>query len=118
MLQANGLGGQSVPASSVVPDRKSLLTALQKLVQTQTAASGPDLSLGSKGQDVVAWQNQLNQWLRLTGSTQPQLTPDGTFGAATQTVTETLQTAQGLAPSGVVDTRTRQALTTALARSG
>jgi len=46
------------------------------------------------GSAVTAWQTQLNTWLKLAAPTQTQLTPDGTFGAATQTATEQLQTAR------------------------
>jgi peptidoglycan hydrolase-like protein with peptidoglycan-binding domain len=79
-----------------------------------TSTSGPVLSLGSKGPDVVAWQNSLNQWLKLTAPTQTQLTADGTFGPSTQTVTEQLQTTSGLSPDGIVGPSTRQALQAAL----
>jgi peptidoglycan hydrolase-like protein with peptidoglycan-binding domain len=116
VLQANGMGGSAVPESRFVTDSKSLLASLQTLLQTGTvAASGPVLSLGAKGTDVTAWQTQLNAWLKLTAPNQTQLTPDGTFGASTQTTTEALQTAAGLAPDGIVGPSTRQALQRALA---
>ena len=116
VLQANGMGGSAVPESRFVTDSKSLLTSIQSLLQTGTvAANGPVLSLGATGTDVTAWQTQLNGWLKLTAPTQTQLTPDRTFGAATQTATEALQTAQGLAPDGIVGPSTRQALSAALA---
>lgn len=114
VLQAHGLGGV-FPGSTFVGDRSALLKSLRTLAgSTSTpSASGPTLSLGSKGPDVVTWQNGLNQWLQKTGSTQT-LTADGTFGATTQTVTEQLQTAAGLSPDGVVGPSTRQALQQAL----
>jgi peptidoglycan hydrolase-like protein with peptidoglycan-binding domain len=116
VLQANGLGGSSVPESRFVTDSKSLLTSIQSVLQTQTvAANAPVLSLGAKGTDVTAWQTQLNAWLKLTAPTQTPLTADGTFGASTQTATEALQTSAGLAPDGVVGPSTRQALQRALA---
>jgi peptidoglycan hydrolase-like protein with peptidoglycan-binding domain len=77
--------------------------------------SGPVLKLGSSGSDVTAWQNQLNQWLRTTSG--QTLTPDGTFGASTQTATEQLQSASGLAPDGIVGPATRHALQQALGTS-
>ena len=116
VLEARGLGGV-FPGSTFVGDRTALLKSLRKLLgQTGSgsgAAAGPTLSLGSKGPDVVTWQNELNQWLQKTGSTQT-LTADGTFGATTQTVTEQLQTAAGLSPDGIVGPSTRQALQQAL----
>jgi peptidoglycan hydrolase-like protein with peptidoglycan-binding domain len=115
VLQANGMGGSSLPESRFVTDSKSLLTSMQNLLQTQVATSGPVLSLGAKGTDVTAWQTQLNAWLKLTAPTQTQLTPDGTFGPSTQTATEALQTAAGLTPDGFVGPSTRQALQRALA---
>jgi peptidoglycan hydrolase-like protein with peptidoglycan-binding domain len=116
VLEARGLGGV-FPGSTFVGDRSALLKSLRTLLGATVAGSsttGPALSLGSKGPDVVAWQNGLNQWLQKTGSTQT-LTADGTFGATTQTVTEQLQTAAGLTPDGVVGPSTRQALQAALA---
>lgn len=114
VLQARGLGGV-FPGSTFVGDRSALLKSLRSLlgVAGSTSTTGPALSLGSKGPDVVAWQNSLNQWLQKTGSTQT-LTADGTFGATTQTVTEQLQTAAGLSPDGIVGPSTRQALQQAL----
>ncbi len=114
VLQANGLGGSSIPESRFVTDSKSLLKSIRTVLGTQTAASGPVLSLGAKGSDVTAWQTQLNAWLKLTAPTQTPLTVDGTFGASTQTTTEALQTASGLTPDGVVGPSTRQALGRAL----
>ena len=115
VLQSRGLGG-IFPGSTFVGDRSSLLKSLRSLLTGTTGASGsagPVLKLGDSGQDVVAWQNQLIQWLQKTGSTQT-LTADGNFGATTQTITEQLQTAAGLSPDGIVGPSTRQALQQAL----
>jgi peptidoglycan hydrolase-like protein with peptidoglycan-binding domain len=114
VLQASGLGGV-FPGSTFVGDRRALVKSLSSLLGStaSTSTTGPTLSLGSKGADVVAWQNGLNQWLQKTGSTQT-LTADGTFGATTQTVTEQLQTAAGLSPDGIVGPSTRQTLQQAL----
>ncbi len=115
VLQAHGLGGV-FPGSTFVGDRSSLLKSLRALLgatATGGSTSAAVLKLGDTGQDVVAWQNQLNQWLQKTGSTQT-LTADGNFGATTQTVTEQLQTAAGLGPDGIVGPSTRQALQQAL----
>jgi peptidoglycan hydrolase-like protein with peptidoglycan-binding domain len=97
--------------------RQALQRALSGAKPSSTPGSTTTtvLKLGDKGAAVTAWQTQLNAWLKLTAPTQTQLTPDGTFGAATQTATEALQTAQGLAPDGIVGAATRQALSTALA---
>ena len=115
VLQARGLGGV-FPGSTFVGDRSALVKSLRSLLGSTgggSSTTGPVLSLGSKGADVVTWQNGLNQWLQKTGSTQT-LTADGTFGATTQTVTEQLQTAAGLSPDGIVGPSTRQALQQAL----
>jgi len=114
VLQTRGLGGV-FPGSTFVGDRSALVKTLRSALGSTAGASttGPTLSLGSKGADVTAWQNSLNQWLQKTGSTQT-LTADGTFGATTQTVTEQLQTAAGLSPDGIVGPSTRQALQQAL----
>ncbi|HST25354.1 MAG TPA: peptidoglycan-binding domain-containing protein [Gaiellaceae bacterium] len=117
LLQGRGLAGL-FPASTFVSDSASMLKSLRTLLGvTSVSTSGPTLSLGSTGQDVVAWQNSLNQWLKVTAPTQTQLTADGNFGAATQTATEQLQTAEGLTPDGIVGASTRQALQRALAGS-
>ena len=114
VLQARGLGGV-FPGSTFVADRSALLKSLGRLLgSSATSTTGPVLSLGTKGADVVAWQNGLNQWLKLTAPTQTPLTADGAFGPTTQTVTQRLQTAQGLSPDGIVGPSTRQALQQAL----
>jgi peptidoglycan hydrolase-like protein with peptidoglycan-binding domain len=114
VLQANGLGG-TFPESQFVADASSLRTSIRTLLAgSGGSTTGPVLSLGSKGADVTAWQNQLNRWLTLTSSTLGQLTADGTFGAATQTATEALQTAAGITADGFVGPSTRQALQAAL----
>jgi peptidoglycan hydrolase-like protein with peptidoglycan-binding domain len=114
VLEAHGLGGV-FPGSTFVGDRSSLLKSLRALLGATTGGStnAAVLKVGDTGQDVVAWQNQLNQWLQKTGSTQT-VTADGNFGATTQTVTEQLQTAAGLSPDGIVGASTRQALQQAL----
>ncbi len=113
-LQARGLGA-SFPASRFVADRSSLLRSTRNLVgPAGISTSGRVLSLGSTGADVAAWQNSLNQWLKVTAPTQTLLTADGSFGASTQIATEQLQTAQGLTPDGIVGASTRLALRRAL----
>jgi peptidoglycan hydrolase-like protein with peptidoglycan-binding domain len=113
VLQSEGIGGV-FPASTFVSDRKGLETSLGKLGGSTSAGgggtSGAMLSLDSKGSDVVAWQNALNQWIQATGSTLTPLTADGTFGASTQAATVALQNAAGLSPDGIVGPSTRQAL--------
>jgi len=111
-------------ASGLTPDgivgpttRQALQRALAGTKPSTTATTAPVLKLGDKGTAVTSWQTQLNTWLKLTAPTQTQLTTDGTFGAATQTTTEALQTAQGLAPDRIVGPATRQALTAALAKA-
>jgi peptidoglycan hydrolase-like protein with peptidoglycan-binding domain len=127
-LTADGTFGASTQAATVAlqtaaglgPDGivgPSTRRALQQQVQAAKSGSGStaaSLKLGDTGQDVVQWQQQLNRWLQATSPTQTQLSTDGNFGQATQTATEQLQTAAGLAPTGDVDARTRQALATAL----
>jgi peptidoglycan hydrolase-like protein with peptidoglycan-binding domain len=109
-------GGGFVPSSHFVADPGSLQRSIRTLLGgAGVATTGRNLSLGSTGADVVAWQNALNRWLRLAAPTQTALTADGNFGAGTQTATEQLQTAAGLTPDGVVGASTRRALQQALA---
>src|SRR5262249_45061450 len=115
VLQAKGLGGV-FPSSTFVSDRKALEKALAPTAASASPRPGRNgtasavLSLDSKGPDVVAWQNALNQWIQATGSTLTPLTADGTFGASTQAATVALQNAAGLGPDGIVGPSTRQAL--------
>jgi peptidoglycan hydrolase-like protein with peptidoglycan-binding domain len=113
-LQAQGQG-PSFPASKFVTNRTSLLQSARTLVGPIGAStSGGVLSLGSTGPDVTSWQNALNEWLKIAAPTQTHVTADGSFGPSTQLVTQQLQTAQGLAPDGIVGTSTRRALELAL----
>jgi peptidoglycan hydrolase-like protein with peptidoglycan-binding domain len=108
-------GGGFFPPSRFVADPAGLQTSVRTaLGGGGVSAVGPNLSLNSTGTDVAAWQNALNQWLKLTAPNQTPLTADGNFGASTQTVTEQLQSAAGLTPDGVVGPSTRQALQQAL----
>jgi len=113
VLQAKGLGGV-FPASTFVAApkllAKSLATALGTTTTTGGTTTGAVLKLGDTGQDIVAWQNALNQWIQASGSSLTPLTADGNFGAGTQAATVALQNAAGLAPDGVVGPSTRQAL--------
>jgi hypothetical protein len=90
--------------------------SIAALAQPQAPASAPVLRLGSTGAAVTAWQTQLNRWLKLKHLA--VLTADGSFGAATQTATESLQRAASLNPDGVAGPATRKALATALAFPG
>jgi peptidoglycan hydrolase-like protein with peptidoglycan-binding domain len=113
-LQAGGLGG-IFPSSTFVADRSSLAKKLGTLTgSSATSSNAPVLTLGSKGADVTAWQNGLNQWLQATGSSLTPLTADGTFGPSTQQLTAALQTNQGLSPDGIVGPTTRKALQDAI----
>ena len=112
---AQGLSPDGIVGPST---RQALQKAIQAATSTpSTTSTTPSLKLGATGQDVVQWQTQLNQWLKIAAPTQTLLSPDGNFGSGTQTVTEQLQTAAGLTPTGEVDARTRQALATALANA-
>jgi peptidoglycan hydrolase-like protein with peptidoglycan-binding domain len=113
---AQGITADGVVGPSTRQALQLALAAARASASTGTTTAAT-LKLGDSGTDVTTWQTQLNQWLKLTASTQTQLTTDGNFGAATQTATEALQTAQGISPTGVVDAATRQALATALAKS-
>ena len=115
VLQAKGLGGV-FPASTFVAAPKTLAKSLATALGTATTGSttaGAVLKLGDTGQDVVAWQNALDQWIQASGSSLTPLTADGNFGAGTQAATVALQNAAGLAPDGVVGPSTRQALAAA-----
>jgi len=121
VLQAKGLGGV-FPASTFVAApkslQKSLATALGTTTTTGGTTTGAVLKLGDTGQDVVAWQNSLNQWIQASGSSLTPLTADGTFGPGTQEATVALQNAAGLAPDGIVGPSTRQALQQQLRAAG
>ena len=115
VLQAKGLGG-IFPASTFVAAPKSLEKSLATALGSSTTGTGGAtttgavLKLGDSGQDVVAWQNDLNRWIQASGSSLTPLTADGNFGAGTQQATVALQNAAGLAPDGVVGPSTRTAL--------
>jgi hypothetical protein len=83
------------------------------LAQPRAPAAAPVLRLGSTGAAIVAWQKELNRWLRRKHLS--VVTADGAFGPGTQTATEALQRAAALTPDGVVGPATRKALATALA---
>jgi Putative peptidoglycan binding domain len=108
-------------AASLAPESKFLTDpnlatqqSIVALLQPQPAANTiATLTLGAHGPAVVAWQKQLNRWLRLTGRT--PLTADGSFGPGTQAATQVLQRAAGLTPDGAVGPATRKALLAALA---
>jgi Putative peptidoglycan binding domain len=93
-----------------VSSQQSIVALLQPQPAANTSST---LTLGSYGPAVIAWQKQLNRWLRLTGRT--PITADGSFGAGTQAATQALQRAAGLIPDGVVGPATRKALRAALA---
>ncbi len=113
-------------AAGLTPDgvvgpstRQALTQALAgKSSSGQTTPASTALKLGASGTAVTAWQNQLNQWLKLNAPTQTQLTADGSFGSSTQTVTEQFQSAAGLTPTGQVDAAAQRAMTSALAKTG
>ena len=73
------------------------------------------LKLGDRGPAVAQLQALLNAWLRVARPGQPLLTPDGVFGATTDTVTRDFQTSHQLPPDGVVGPATRSALQPAAA---
>jgi peptidoglycan hydrolase-like protein with peptidoglycan-binding domain len=118
-LQGKTVGPVSAPASRFVADGNlSLVKSMLNLLQPQgTVANGAPLTLGAKGPAVARWQTQLNGWLRLTAPKQKPLTPDGSFGPATQAATMALQTAQGITPDGTVNPSTQRALRLALTSS-
>ena len=79
------------------------------------------LRSGYRGVDVRDWQVQLNTvqfgyWATSVRPPQPRLETDGVFGPATTTATRTLQRAEGVTVTGVVDAATRAALRGALRR--
>jgi peptidoglycan hydrolase-like protein with peptidoglycan-binding domain len=115
-LQTNqGLSPDGVVGPSTRQALQNALKAAKGTTGTAGTSTASTMKLGDTGQDIVTWQQQLNRWLQKTSPSQPQLSTDGSFGAATQTATEQLQTAAGLTPTGEVDAQTRQALTSALA---
>jgi peptidoglycan hydrolase-like protein with peptidoglycan-binding domain len=90
--------------------------SIASLAQPQAPAGAPLLRLGSSGAAVVAWQKQLDRWLRLKHLN--PVTADGAFGPGTQSATQALQRATALTPDGVVGAATRKALAKALQPKG
>ncbi len=86
--------------------------SIAMLAQPQAPAAAPVLQLGSTGAAVVAWQTQLNRWLRLKHL--KPVAADGAFGSGTQAATQALQRSASLTPDGVVGPATRKALAKAL----
>jgi peptidoglycan hydrolase-like protein with peptidoglycan-binding domain len=114
-LQNRRVHGLAVPASRFIADNKpSLLASMLNLLSPVAAAGVQPLALGASGAAVVSLQTQLNEWVRLSAPTQTPLTPDGSFGPATQAATKALQTAEGIPPTGILDTATQRALTRVL----
>jgi|GEM_PF-1004149 len=74
----------------------------------------PPLVPGDRGADVKALQEFLNAALAAPGT--QRIVPDGVFGPTTQAAIRAFQQANGLAPTGVGDGSTQQAL--AAAQSG
>ena len=109
--------GGLAPDGVVGPTTRQTLAQALRAAKTSGGSTAAALKLGDTGPDVTAWQTKLNQWLQLTAPSQTQLTADGSFGQATQTATEQLQTSAGLTATGEVDARTRQALATAVANA-
>jgi murein L,D-transpeptidase YcbB/YkuD len=104
------------PSTFVANTNLSSPQSISALAQPQAPAAPPVLRLGSTGSAVVAWQKQLNRWLRLKHL--KAITADGAFGPGTQAATESLQRAAALAPDGVVGPSTRRALTRLLRSNG
>jgi len=127
VMQAKGMAVSGLPTSQFVTgSEQDLYKSIAKLLQPASASgtsagatttnTALTLKLGDKGAAVVSWQAQLNKWLQRQTPTQTALVPDGTFGTATVTATQALQTAQGITPDGTVGPATRTALQQALAK--
>ena len=81
-----------------------------------------NLRRGDGGPDVRDWQHRLNAvqfgaFASSPGHAQGRLATDGAFGTATVRATRTLQRAEGVADTGVVNAATRNAMYRALRRS-
>jgi hypothetical protein len=110
------LAASLAPQSTFVANTNLLSPrSVSALAQPQAPAAAPVLRLGSTGSAVVAWQKQLNRWLR--GKHLQTVTVDSAFGSGTQAATESLQRAASLSPDGVVGPATRRALTRLLLAS-
>jgi peptidoglycan hydrolase-like protein with peptidoglycan-binding domain len=75
-------------------------------------APGGALRLGARGDEVAAWQTDLNE------GADAGLSVDGDFGPATDAATRTFQREAGLAADGVVGPATRAAMARALESRG
>jgi hypothetical protein len=120
-VAADGVERNAVPASAFVRDGSIIdPTVLANVLATLEghAVTGPQLlQLGTHGQAVTRWQEQLNTWLaRQPGLTQLPVT--GIFDAATQTATIGFQQSAKITADGVVGPMTRDALAAAVGHSG
>lgn len=81
----------------------------------QAGASAPELHAGSSGEDVRAWQRDLNLLSsEVTGI--PSVTIDGVYGRQTASVTRDMQRYTKVTVDGVVGPRTRAAMDRAIHR--
>ncbi len=72
------------------------------------------VGLGDEGPLVASWQDKLDQWLRLTGST-VGIAVDGVLGPSTAEATRVFEDARGLQVDGVVEPEDRVSMREALA---
>ena len=79
-------------------------------------AAASTVALGDRGRLVEVWQDQLAEWLELTGSARAGIAVDGVFGAATRAATIEFETSAGVQVDGIVEPVDRVRLRDALAR--
>lgn len=72
----------------------------------QVAADRPTLSIGSRGDAVRAWQQELNKAFSYGRPSHAAIAVDGDFGLGTKAATEAFQQANHLKSTGVVDNKT------------
>ena len=123
-VTAPGLASRLLLTDDLVgtPSLTRLQRRLRGLPPVSPAQTGGQLQLGSaplklgdRGPAVAQLQALFNAWLRVARPGQPLLTPDGVFGATTDTVTRDFQTSHQLPPDGVIGPATRSALQPAAA---
>ncbi|MDW3215616.1 MAG: peptidoglycan-binding protein [Ilumatobacteraceae bacterium] len=107
-----------VPADGVVDpeDRVALAEAIMAL---ETDPGAPPIERGERSELAAWWQDRLNTWLQLSGSSTGQIVVDGWYGPNTEAATLEFQESTDEVPAdGVVDPEDRVALHDAIVALG
>ncbi|MDH3295010.1 MAG: peptidoglycan-binding protein, partial [Acidimicrobiia bacterium] len=92
------------------PAHQSVGVAPTSITSTAVASQADSVQRGDRGPTVGFWQDRLNTWFQLSGST-TRLVVDGIFGPRTEAATlEFQRTDNNLPNDGIVDQADRVAL--------